>query len=230
MDNISIITIDGPSGAGKGTVSKLVAQALHFHYLDSGALYRIVAHQAGKHHLQLDDEEGLMMLIPELDIHFHVIKDTESGPVTRIHVNQEDVTQEIYTEDCGQRASSIAVLQGVRRVLLNTQRDFARPPGLVADGRDMGTVVFPGAPCKIFLTASLAERAKRRYLQLKDTDPDASIERICDSLAERDRRDESREAAPLQQASDARVIDTTTMTIPEVVETVLDYHARIKQN
>ncbi|RMH19316.1 MAG: cytidylate kinase, partial [Gammaproteobacteria bacterium] len=129
MADIPVITIDGPSGAGKGTVSKRVAQALHFHYLDSGALYRIVAHQAGRQKLQLDDERGLMQMIPELDIRFHIVKGAGSEPVTRIHVNQEDVTQEIYTEDCGQQASSIAVLHGVRSALLGVQRDFAKPPG-----------------------------------------------------------------------------------------------------
>ena len=223
MGNPEIITIDGPSGAGKGTISKAVAQKLGFHYLDSGALYRIIAHVSANQGIQPNDEAQLVALATTVDIHFEV----ETSPLTReimthVFADGKDVTQAIYTEECGQRASIVAALPLLRTALLEMQRGFAKAPGLVADGRDMGTVVFPQAKTKVFLTASVEERAKRRYLQLKDQDSSVTIEKICDSLTERDRRDSSRDAAPLKAAVDAEVIDTSALAIPEVIAQVME--------
>jgi len=213
-----IITIDGPSGSGKGTISRLIAGRLAWHLLDSGALYRLVALAARRQGVSLEDEAALANLAAGLDFRF------ESGPEgaeTQVLLGGEDVTQAIRSEQCGNDASAIAVLPGVRRALLEKQRHFSVPPGLVADGRDMGTVVFPHADLKIFLTASCRERAERRHKQLKEKGVDVSLTNLLEDIARRDERDHSRDTAPMKPAPDAVVIDTTGIGIEEVVSRIV---------
>jgi len=213
-----IITIDGPSGSGKGTISRLIAGRLAWHLLDSGALYRLVALAARRQGVSLEDEAALANLAAGLDFRF------ESGPEgaeTQVLLGGEDVTQAIRSEQCGNDASAIAVLPGVRRALLEKQRHFSVPPGLVADGRDMGTVVFPHADLKIFLTASCRERAERRHKQLKEKGVDVSLANLLEDIARRDERDHSRDTAPMKPAPDAVVIDTTGIGIEEVVSRIV---------
>jgi cytidylate kinase len=214
---VAVLAIDGPSGSGKGTVSRLVAARLGWHLLDSGALYRVLAVAADRHGVQLDRQDALEGLAAGLDVAFV----DRGGTEIRIVLEGEDVTDAVRTEGCGDAASRVAALPRVRTALLARQRAFREPPGLVADGRDMGTVVFPDAAFKVFLTASAEERAKRRYKQLKEKGFDVSLSALSREIAERDQRDASRPVAPLKPAPDATVLDNTGMSIDEVVERVL---------
>ena len=213
--DIPVVTIDGPGGSGKGTVSQMLARKLGWHLLDSGALYRLTALAAIRQSVALDDEPKLIAVAAGLDVAF---EPTPPGQPVRVLLAGDDVTAEIRTEVCGDNASRIAVIQPVRDALLQRQRDFRVAPGLVADGRDMGTVVFPDAPVKIFLTASAEERAQRRYSQLKDAGVDVNIDDLLEEIRVRDKRDINRAAAPLKPADDAQVIDSTGLSIEEVLD------------
>ena len=214
---LPIIAIDGPSGSGKGTIARRVATTLGFHLLDSGALYRLVALAGLRRGLAGDDEAGHAEVARTLDVEFGVDEVGEE----RVWLAGEVVTAEIRTEAAGGEASRVAAMPTVRAALLDRQRAFARPPGLVADGRDMGTVVFPGAPLKIYLTASPEERARRRHKQLKEKGLTVTIAGLSQEIRERDLRDSSRPVAPLRPAADAILLDSTGLTIEQVVEQVL---------
>jgi cytidylate kinase len=211
------MTIDGPSGSGKGTVSRAAARALGWALLDSGALYRLVALAARNSGVSLEDGPGLAALAEGLDLEFG--SDSAGDEVVRL--DGQEVTDAIRTEEAGNDASKVAAVAPVRAALLERQRRFAVPPGLVADGRDMGTVVFPQARLKIFLTASAAERALRRYKQLKEKGVAANLAALSLEIAERDRRDTNRAISPLIPSADAVLLDTTGMSVDEVVERVL---------
>jgi cytidylate kinase len=215
---IPVVTIDGPSGSGKGTISALVAKKLGWHMLDSGALYRLVALGAQRRGIDYADIPGLSTYAENLDVVFNI---AESGTETIILLEGEVVTDDIRTETAGNNASKVAAIPEVRSALLQRQRDFAQEPGLVADGRDMGTVVFPDAKVKVFLTASATERAQRRYKQLKEKGINANLAGLQTEIAERDERDSNRAVSPLKPADDAVVLDTSEMTIDEVTEKVL---------
>ena len=215
---IAVITVDGPSGSGKGTICQLLARELGWHLLDSGALYRVTALAARHHGVELDDVEALEVLAAHLDVRF---KATD-GAETQIILEGEEVTHAIRNERVGEDASVVAALGPVRESLLKRQRDFAREPGLVADGRDMGTVVFPRAGLKIYLDASAEERAQRRYKQLISKEPGASLDDILNDIKARDARDMNRAVAPLKPAPDAVILDSTLMSIKEVLQAVLD--------
>lgn len=212
---IPVITIDGPGGSGKGTIAGLLAGRLGWNLLDSGALYRLLAFAAQKHGIGLDDEERLESLAAQLDVRFHT-----AGDEQRISLEGQDVTRAIRTEAAGASASVIAALPSVRVALLERQRAFREAPGLVADGRDMGTVVFTEAPLKIFLTASPEQRAERRYKQLLGKGETANLASLLDEIVARDERDTNRSVAPLRPAEDAILIDSTSMSIDEVLEAV----------
>jgi cytidylate kinase len=214
---IPIIAIDGPSGSGKGTIARRVAAVLGFHLLDSGALYRLVALAGQRHDLAPDDEAGHAAIARALDVEFGVDGEGEE----RIRLEGADVSRDIRTEAAGAEASRVAAMPAVRTALLERQRGFAASPGLVADGRDMGTVVFPEAPVKIFLTASAEERARRRHKQLKEKGLTVNIARLSQEILERDRRDSNRPVAPLRPAGDAVTLDSTGLTIEQVVDQVL---------
>ena len=222
-EHIPVIAIDGPSGSGKGTVARQVAAVLGWHLLDSGALYRLVALAATRQGIALDDSNGLAALAAGLDVHFG---GDELGE-EQIFLGGEDVTAAIRTEECGAGASTVAALQPVRSALLDLQRAFRQAPGLVADGRDMGTHVFADAGLKVFLTASPAERAKRRHKQLNDKGIDVSLAALSRDIEERDRRDSDRSVAPLRPAEDARILDSSEMPVDDVVKTVLDWAAQL---
>ena len=216
-----IVTIDGPSGSGKGTISRAVAGQVGWHLLDSGALYRLVALAGVVAGLRPDDEPGHAAIAARMDVAFTVAADGGE----RIALAGGDVTTAVRSEEAGHGASRVAAWPGVRQALLARQRAFARPPGLVADGRDMGTVVFPQAELKIFLTATPQERALRRHKQLKDKGSDVSLPALSREIAERDLRDQTREVAPLKAAPDACVIDSTGLSIEAVVQRVLELGA-----
>ena len=211
-----VITIDGPSGAGKGTVSQLIAEKLGWHILDSGALYRLLALAVSHHGMSSDDVETLKILAEHLDIQF---EQSEEGKV-EIILEGEIVTQAIRTEEVGNSASKLASIPEVREGLLLRQRAFSQAPGLVADGRDMGTVVFPSAQIKVFLTASAEERAQRRLQQLQPKGEAVNLDELVKTIKERDERDANRAIAPLVPAAGALVIDSTDLTIEQVVEMI----------
>jgi cytidylate kinase len=218
MHNVQVVTVDGPSGAGKGTLSSMLADAYKWHFLDSGAIYRVLAIAALHHDIALDDVVGLSPLATGLDVTFSI---TENG--NRVILEGEDVTDEIRTEEVGSAASKVASIPLVREALLRRQRAFANEPGLVADGRDMGTVVFPEAVAKIFLTASAETRAERRYEQLKAMGQDVKISRLLADIQARDERDLNRSTAPLLAAHDAIEIDSTAMGIEQVFEIAKEF-------
>lgn len=220
MHAIPVIAIDGPTASGKGTVAHRVAEHLGFHYLDSGALYRLTALSALRHQVPLTDEHALAKLAEKLPCKF--VGD-------QIWLANENVTAAIRVEEVGNTASVIAVLPTVRHALVGLQLGFRIAPGLVADGRDMGTVIFPHATLKVFLTASVEARAQRRYKQLIDKGFSASMEDLLKDLKERDARDSSRAIAPLKPAEGAYMLDTSNMTADQAVEQVLHWHAAVKR-
>jgi len=229
MDNhdIPVITIDGPSASGKGTVARLVAQTLGFHYLDSGALYRLVALRALQDNINTNDEMQLAAIARQIDFSFEN---------SLVWLDGRNVDDAIRAESCGEFASRVAHFSALRAALLQRQRDFCKSPGLVTDGRDMGSVVFPDAKFKIYLTASVEERANRRYKQLKEKGINASIPELLKMLRERDQRDSNRTLSPLRQYADAQLLDTSNLSIDEVVKRILDsyaateLHARARTN
>jgi len=212
-----ILTIDGPVSSGKGTVARLVAIRLGWHLLDSGALYRVLGYHARNQGVALDNEPALIALAEDLPVRF-----VEQQGNTAVILAGEDVSNIIRQESVGELASQVAVLQPVRDALLARQRAFAESPGLVADGRDMGTVVFTSAPLKIYLTASAEERARRRFEQLKEKGFGATLATLVEDIRTRDDRDMNREVAPLRPADDAVVIESTTLTVDEVVNRILE--------
>jgi cytidylate kinase len=215
---VPVIAIDGPSGSGKGTIAGLLAKKLGWSLLDSGALYRLLAFAARNHGVDLTNEEALKVLAAHLDVQFIA---AEGGHGQRIILEGEEVTEVIRNEQVGAGASQVASLPAVREALLQRQRAFLEAPGLVADGRDMGTVVFPEAPLKVFLTASAEERARRRYLQLKAKGDDVSLSSLLDEIRARDERDTQRAVAPLKPAADAIQLDSTELSIEQVLERIL---------
>ncbi|MEH6386582.1 (d)CMP kinase [Pseudomonas profundi] len=214
---IPVITIDGPGGSGKGTIAGLLAAKLGWNLLDSGALYRLLAFAAQNHGIALDNEKSLEALAAHLDVRFATSEDNREQ---HILLEGEEVTRAIRSEAVGANASVVAALSSVREALLQRQRVFREPPGLVADGRDMGTVVFTDAPLKVFLTASPEERAERRHKQLLGKGETANLASLLDEIVARDERDMNRSVAPLRPAEDALLIDSTSMTIDEVLEKV----------
>lgn len=212
---IPVITIDGPSGTGKGTLASRLTRRFGWHLLDSGALYRVVAYQAQQLGIALNEANELARVAGALPLDFRI-----RGDAVQILLDGVDITDNIRSETAGSAASQVAALPEVRSALLVYQREFLRPPGLVADGRDMGTVVFPMADLKIFLTASPKIRAERRYKQLKQKGIDVNLARLSEDIAARDRRDEQRTVSPLLPASDAVILDTTTLNIASVEEAV----------
>jgi cytidylate kinase len=215
--NAPVITIDGPGGAGKGTISRLVAQQLGWQLLDSGAIYRVLALAAMHHQIDAADEAALQPLAAHLDVQF---TSDETGN-TLVVLEGENVSQSIRTQEVAEMASKIASLPTVREALLRRQRAFAEQPGLVADGRDMGTVVFPQAEVKIFLTATAQERANRRFLELKQKGFDVNIGDLLSEIQTRDERDTNRATAPLKPAADAYMLDSTGKNIEQVLQEVL---------
>jgi CMP/dCMP kinase len=213
-----VVTIDGPSGSGKGTISRAVARHAGWHLLDSGALYRLVALAGAQGGLDPQDVKAHTRLAGTMNVAFDVAADGSE----LVTLDGMDVTQELRSESTGAGASRVAAWPELRTALLARQHAFALPPGLVADGRDMGTVVFPNADLKVFLTASPEERALRRYKQLKDKGSDVSLPALSREIAERDSRDSTRAVAPLKPAPDAEVIDSTGLTIAQVVDRVLE--------
>ncbi|MDO6462045.1 (d)CMP kinase [Granulosicoccaceae sp. 1_MG-2023] len=213
-----VITIDGPSGAGKGTVAQRVAETLGFALLDSGALYRLSALAVLRHGADPADGEAVAALAAAMQIRF----EAEPGQGVRTWLDGEDVSQALRNEETAAMASKVAVLPQLRRQLLDVQRGFARAPGLVADGRDMGTVVFPDAPVKIFLTASAQVRAERRLKQLKEKGIDANLPSLLEDISQRDARDSERKTAPLKPAADAVTIDSSALNIDQVCQQVLE--------
>ncbi len=224
MTDIHVVTVDGPSGSGKGVITKHIANYYGYHILDSGALYRLVGLAARKAGIDLDtdnlDEESIASVAATMNVDFKATEDPENP--LQISLDGEDVTAAVRTDEAGVDASAVAPLGQVRDSLFDLQRSFRRAPGLVADGRDMGTVVFPDADVKIYLTASAEARAERRYNQLKDKDISVSLHDLFLSIQARDERDTTREVSPLRPADDAHVIDSTDMTIPEVFDQVIN--------
>lgn len=215
--NIPVITLDGPSGTGKGTICHLIAKHLHWNILDSGAIYRVLAYAARVKGIKINEIDKLTQLALSLDLHFEPNVNNES----RVILDNRDVCTQIRTEQTGQDASQIAAIPEVRTALLERQRAFAQLPGLVTDGRDMGTVVFPNAFLKIYLYANEKERANRRFLQLKEKEINVSLAQVVEELAKRDTRDTARTHAPLKPAEDAIQIDTTGLSIVQVFDIIL---------
>ena len=215
--SVPVITIDGPSGTGKGTICHLLANHLNWHVLDSGSLYRVLAYAARTKGLDFNDSSALVELAHNLNIRF----DTNPHHKSQVILDGNDVFDQLRTEQCGQDASKIAAVPEIRDALLARQRAFAQAPGLVTDGRDMGTVVFPNAILKIYLYATPEVRAFRRYFQLKEKGIDASLAEVVDELAKRDARDTQRLHAPLKPAADSVLIDTTGLTVVQVFDNVL---------
>lgn len=213
--HIPVLTIDGPSGAGKGTVSRIVAKKLGWNYLDSGSIYRSLAIALLQGNADLTNETEILVVAQTMDLAF----ECQDGLIVKL--NGQDITSQLGTEATGNVASIVAAIPEVREVLLQKQKDFKKPPGLVADGRDMGTVVFPDADIKVYLTASVAERADRRYKQLIEKGISVNINQITREIEERDCRDKGRKIAPLVQAEDAIYIDSSAMTIDAVITQVL---------
>lgn len=216
--NTPVITVDGPSGAGKGTLCMLLAEKLGYHLLDSGAIYRVLALAAIHHGVDLESEDALVPLAMHLDVQF-----IAEGDLVKVILEGEDVSGELRKEETGNAASKIAALPRVREALLRRQRAFNVEPGLVADGRDMGTVVFTEAPVKIFLDASAEERAQRRFKQLQLKGLDVRFDDLLSEIEERDYRDRNRAVAPLRPADDALVLDSTSLNIEQVLEKALQY-------
>ena len=214
-----VIAIDGPSGSGKGTIARNVAAALGWHLLDSGALYRLLALAATHRGVSLDDAGALAELALNLDVRF----EADAAGEALVWLDGKPVRDELRTEEAGRGASRVAALQPVRDALLALQRSFRKPPGLVADGRDMGTHVFPEAALKVYLTASAEERARRRHKQLNDKGIDVSLAALSRDIEDRDRRDSERSVAPLRPAEDARILDSSGQSIAAVTDTVLDW-------
>ncbi|OHE81081.1 MAG: cytidylate kinase [Lysobacterales bacterium GWF1_69_6] len=217
MPRIPVLTIDGPSGSGKGTISRAVAERLGWHYLDSGALYRAVGLAAAWEGVDLSDAEAVAQCAARTEIRFQ----TQGAGEPHVIVNGKDATRQLRMETAGAAASAIAAHPPVRAALVDLQHRFRRAPGLVADGRDMGTVIFPDAPYKVFLTASAEERAKRRHKQLKEKGVSVNLDSLLHEIAARDERDAGRAVAPLKPADDAVVVDSTGTPITEVIERVL---------
>ncbi len=217
-----VITVDGPSGAGKGTLCKALAEAFGWHLLDSGAIYRVLALAALHHQVDIVSEEALVPLAAHLDVRF-----VSNNGHLNVILEGEDVTHEIRTETVGNTASQAAAFPRVREALLRRQRAFREMPGLIADGRDMGTVVFPDAPVKIFLDASAEERANRRMLQLQEKGFSVNFERLLAEIKERDDRDRNRPVAPLVPAHDALMLDSTSMSIDTVIKKALAHATEI---
>ncbi|MCG7495944.1 (d)CMP kinase [Vibrio sp. Of7-15] len=216
--NTPVITVDGPSGAGKGTLCMLLANKLGLHLLDSGAIYRVLALAALHHGVDIESEDALVPLAAHLDVQFKA-----EGDLVKVILEGEDVSGELRKEETGNAASKVAALPRVREALLRRQRAFSEAPGLVADGRDMGTVVFPSAEVKIFLDASAEERANRRMKQLQEKGLDVNFARLLSEIQERDDRDRNRAVAPLRPADDALILDSTVLTIEQVTEQALSY-------
>ena len=216
---VPVIAIDGPSGSGKGTIARQVASSLGWHLLDSGALYRLLALAAGRHGIALDNAKEVAELAARLDVRF----DSDASSGDSVWLDGEPVSSELRTEEAGKGASTVAALQPVREALLGLQRGFRKSPGLVADGRDMGTHVFPDAALKVFLTASAEERARRRHKQLNDKGIDVSLAALSRDIEDRDRRDSERSVAPLRPAEDARILDSSGKSIEAVTNAVLDW-------
>ena len=214
---IPVITLDGPSGTGKGTICHMLAEHLGWHFLDSGVIYRALAYAAQKANVDCANVGAIVLLANALPLRFATGMDKTS----RIFLSDEEISQDIRSEVCGQLASKIAVIPEVRSALLERQRAFAKPPGLVTDGRDMGTVIFPNALLKVYLYASTEERAFRRYLQLKEKGNDASLAQVVDELVQRDARDTARAHSPLKPADDAVLVDTTGQTIVQVFDKIV---------
>ncbi|MGE3919836.1 MAG: (d)CMP kinase [Gammaproteobacteria bacterium] len=215
--HIPIITVDGPGGSGKGTVSLQLARQLNWHFLDSGAIYRVLAMAVLKHQIPLDNETAIVQLANDLAVTF---QEAPEEHTSEVFLEGENVSQAIRSEPTGQVASKVGAIASVRKALIERQRAFKQAPGLVADGRDMGTVIFPDAELKLFLTASVDERASRRFRQLQAKGINVSLEQLKGELRVRDMRDTERAAAPLKPAADAHVIDTTHMTIEQVMQEI----------
>ena len=215
---IPVLTLDGPSGVGKGTVASIIAQKLDWHLLDSGAIYRAFAIVARDNDIKIDDIDGLLKLANNFDISFKLNSNHEP---LNVYLNNVEVSSELRTEKTAALASQFAKIKSLRKVLLVKQRQFKKLPGLVADGRDMGTVVFPDAPFKVFLTAEVEERAKRRLKQLQETGIAGNISHTLAEVQKRDERDANRQHSPLRPAKDALVIDTTNLSINEVITKVM---------
>ncbi|MGX5173786.1 (d)CMP kinase [Aliikangiella sp. IMCC44653] len=219
----NIITVDGPSGSGKGTISQMLAEHLGWHILDSGALYRVLGIAVKRHAIDINNHQDVAQLARNMDVHFESNpKTNEVEPI----LEGENLAKLVRTDEAGQAASQVAIIPEVREALLQRQKDFYSMPGLIADGRDMGTVVFPHAPVKIFLTASPECRAERRYKQLINKGVSANMRALLDSIKERDERDRNRPVAPLVPAEGAFVVDSSNLSLSEVMTQVLDFASK----